>query len=369
MLAPPGDCVLVTGSTGLIGSETVRHFGALGYRCIGVDNDLRATFFGPEASTAWNRELLERTVRGYRHLDLDVRDFAGLERIFRELGRDLALVVHAAAQPSHDWAAREPLIDFTINANGTLHLLELTRRHAADAVFVFTSTNKVYGDLPNTLPRRELATRFEIAESHPFAEHGIDETMSVDQSLHSLFGASKLAADALVQEYGRYFGLKTVVFRGGCLTGPAHSAAELHGFLSYLMQCALTGRPYTVYGYGGRQVRDNIHSHDLVTAFEHVLRAPPCGDRCGEVYNIGGSRHSHCSLLEAVDACERLSGRRMELRFETTPRRGDHAWYISDVRKFRDHYPEWDYSYGADDIYAELHDGLRARVGGVEVAR
>jgi CDP-paratose 2-epimerase len=248
MRVPPGDCVLVTGSTGLIGSETVRHFCALGYRCVGIDNDLRAYFFGPEASTAWNRERLEREVPRYRHLDLDVRDFDGLERVFREIASDLVLVVHAAAQPSHDWAAREPLVDFTVNANGTLHLLELTRRHAPEAVFVFTSTNKVYGDLPNALPLRELDTRFEVAPDHVFAEHGIDESMSVDQNLHSLFGASKLAADVLVQEYGRYFGLKTGVFRGGCLTGPAHSSAELHGFLAYLMQCALTGRPYSVFG-------------------------------------------------------------------------------------------------------------------------
>ena len=365
MPALPGDCVLVTGATGLIGSETVRHFAALGCRCVGVDNDLRAHFFGPEASTAWNRERLRREVPGYRHLDLDVRDFDGLERVFLELGRDLALVVHAAAQPSHDWAAREPLTDFTVNANGTLHLLELTRRHAPDAVFVFTSTNKVYGDLPNALPLRELDTRFEVEASHPFAEHGIDETMSVDQNLHSLFGASKLAADVLVQEYGRYYGLRTASFRGGCLTGPAHSAAELHGFLAYLMRCAITGRRYTVYGYGGKQVRDNIHSRDLVSAFEHFLRAP----RYGEVYNIGGSRHSHCSLIEAVAACERLTGRAMDLAFETTPRRGDHVWYVSDVRKFRDHYPGWTYSYGAEEIFAELHDGLVCRTPQVEAAR
>jgi CDP-paratose 2-epimerase len=365
MAAPAGDCVLVTGSTGLIGSETVRHFSALGCRTVGVDNDLRAYFFGAEASTAWNKARLEREVAGYRHHDLDVRDFDALERLFRQVGSDLALVVHAAAQPSHDWAAREPLTDFTINANGTLHLLELTRRHAPEAVFVFTSTNKVYGDLPNELPLRELATRFEVEPGHPFAEHGIDETMSVDRCLHSLFGASKLAADVLVQEYGRYYGLRTAAFRGGCLTGPAHSAAELHGFLAYLVSCALTGKRYTVYGYGGRQVRDNIHSHDLVTAFEHFLRAP----RCGEVYNIGGSRHSHCSLLEAVAACERLTGREMSLEFVPTPRRGDHAWYVSDVRKFRLHFPEWSYAYGLEDIYVELHDGLRERLARSEAAR
>jgi CDP-paratose 2-epimerase len=365
MRVPAGDCVLVTGSTGLIGSETVRHFSGLGYRCVGIDNDLRAYFFGPEASTAWNRERLQREVRGYRHLDLDVRDYAGLERVFLDIASELALVVHAAAQPSHDWAAREPLVDFTVNANGTLNLLELTRRHAPEAVFVFTSTNKVYGDLPNALPLRELETRYEVEPDHVFAEHGIDESMSVDQNLHSLFGASKLAADVLVQEYGRYFGLKTGVFRGGCLTGPAHSSAELHGFLAYLMQCALTGRPYSVFGYRGKQVRDNIHSHDLVTAFEHFLRAP----RSGEVYNIGGSRHSHCSLLEAVGACERLTGRRMTLRFEETARRGDHQWYVSDVRKFRRHYPGWSYTYGAEEIYAELYDGLRQRTATVEVTR
>jgi CDP-paratose 2-epimerase len=365
MSVPPGDCVLVTGSAGLVGSESVRHFGGLGCRCIGVDNDLRAYFFGREASTAWSRAELEREVPGYRHLDLDVRDLEGLERLFRGLGRDLALVVHAAAQPSHDWAAREPLTDFTVNANGTLHLLELTRRHCPDAAFVFTSTNKVYGDRPNSLPLRELSTRFEVEPDHPFAAHGIDESMSVDQNLHSLFGASKLAADVLVQEYGRYYGLKTVVFRGGCLTGSAHSAAELHGFLAYLMRCAIDGRPYTVYGHGGKQVRDNIHCHDLVVAFEHFLRTP----RCGEVYNIGGSRRSNCSLIEAVTECERLAGRSLELRFESAPRRGDHVWYVSDVRKFRSHYPEWEYAYGLDDIYAELHAGLRSRAQRVVIAR
>src|SRR5690606_27976944 len=328
---------IVTGASGLIGAESVRHFARLGLTVVGIDNDMRRYFFGDGASTAWSRRQLEQEVPGYVHHGIDIRDEAGIGALFAEYGSDIGLIIHCASQPSHDWAAREPMTDFSVNATGTLVLLEATRKHCPDAVFVFTSTNKVYGDTPNRLPLVELERRYEVAEDHPYHAHGIDESMSIDQSKHSLFGASKVAADVLVQEYGRYFGMKTAVFRGGCLTGPGHSGAELHGFLSYLMQCAMTGNHYTVYGYRGKQVRDNIHCHDLVTCFEHVWRAP----RVGEVYNIGGSRHANCSMLEAIEMCERITGRTMNWSYNETNRAGDHIWWISDVRKFQAHYPGW----------------------------
>ena len=299
---------LVTGAAGLIGSESVRFFAEKGFDLVGIDNDMRRYFFGDDGSTSWRRARLEREINGYRHVDADIRDEAAMDRAFARHGRSIAVVIHTAAQPSHDWAAREPMTDFTVNANGTLTLLEMTRRHCPDAAFIFTSTNKVYGDAPNRLPLVELDTRWSVDESHPFSQHGIDESMSIDATLHSLFGASKVAADILVQEYGRYFGMKTVCFRGGCLTGPGHSGAELHGFLSYLVKCAVSGRPYTVFGYKGKQVRDNIHSYDLVNAFWHFSQAP----RAGEVYNIGGGPTSNCSMLEAIAIVDRVSGRRLE---------------------------------------------------------
>jgi CDP-paratose 2-epimerase len=258
--------------------------------------------------------------------------------------------VHCAAQPSHDWAAREPMTDFTVNAHGTMILLEATRRHAPEAVFIFTSTNKVYGDLPNFLPLMETDTRWEIKPQHPYAEHGVDETMSIDKSMHSIFGASKVAADIMVQEYGRYFGIKTGVFRGGCLTGPAHSSAELHGFLSYLVKCVISGRPYTIFGYKGKQVRDNIHSYDLVNAFWHFFQSP----RCGEVYNMGGSRHSNCSILEAIHKTEQLCQRKLNYVITPRARTGDHIWWISDVRKFKGHYPKWTFKYSIEGILKEI---------------
>jgi CDP-paratose 2-epimerase len=348
---------VVTGSAGLIGSETVAYFCALGYEVVGIDNDLRQTFFGAEASTEWNRQtLLARFPTHYHHVDADIRDLPSVERIFRQYGRAITLVVHTAAQPSHDWAAREPFTDFSVNATGTLGLLEATRQHAPEAVFIFTSTNKVYGDAPNRLPLVERATRWEVDEAHPFAAEGIDETMSIDQSTHSLFGASKAAADLLVQEYGRYFGLRTGIFRGGCLTGPNHSGTALHGFLAYLMKCVVTGQPYTIYGYQGKQVRDNIHSHDLVGAFDEFARAP----RVGEVYNIGGSRFSNCSMMEAVTLCQQIAGRELRWTYSETNRIGDHIWYISDTRKFQGHYPAWRQQYDLrgllDDIYAKNVD-------------
>src|SRR5438046_3334260 len=293
--------IIVTGSSGLIGSETAKRFAQQGLRIVGIDNDMRAQFFGAEASTKSTRDQLVKNLREYQHHELDIRNAKSINALFAKHRGTIRAVVHTAAQPSHDWAAREPQTDFTVNANGTLNLLEAARAHCPEAPFVFTSTNKVYGDTPNRLPLRELPLRWEIEPGHEY-EPGISETMSIDYSKHSLFGASKAAADILVQEYGRYFGLPTVSFRGGCLTGPAHAGTELHGFLSYLMICAVTGRPYRVLGYKGKQVRDNIHSLDLVDAFLEFIRAP----RSGEVYNIGGSRYRHCSMVQASWQCERV---------------------------------------------------------------
>lgn len=346
--------VLVTGAAGLIGAEAVRFFSAEGFDVVGIDNDMRRVFFGNEASTAWSRQRLEREVRRYRHVDGDIRDPELLDSVFARHGRTITAVIHTAAQPSHDWAASDPQTDFTVNANGTLNLLEATRRHCPEAAFVFTSTNKVYGDAPNALPLVEQELRWEVSPEHPFAAYGIDESMSVDSCLHSLFGASKLAADVVVQEYGRYFGMRTACFRGGCLTGPGHSGTKLHGFLAYLAKCAVTGEPYTVLGYKGKQVRDNIHSYDLVSAFWHVIQAP----RPGAVYNIGGSRHANCSMLEAIAACERLTGKPMNWSYSEQNRTGDHIWWISDVRRFQADYPGWHYRYDIEAILAEIIDGV-----------
>lgn len=351
---------LVTGSGGLIGSESVRFFADKFDRVVGMDNDMRAYFFGEGASTRWNQHKLQETYPNYEHHALDIRNQEGLERVFAQYGKDIALIVHAAAQPSHDWAAREPFTDFSINANGTLNLLEMTRRYCPEAVFIFTSTNKVYGDNPNLLPLIETETRWEIDPSHPYAAEGIDEHMSLDHTTHSVFGASKVAADVLVQEYGRYFGLQTVCFRGGCLTGGNHSGAQLHGFLSYLMKCALTGSPYTIFGYKGKQVRDNIHGHDLVNMFWHFYQRP----RAGEVYNAGGSRHANCSMLEAIALCESITGNRMNYTYSDQNRVGDHIWYISDVRKFKAHYPTWSYEYDLQATLVDIYNGMRERAMG-----
>jgi len=343
--------ILVTGAGGLVGSETVRHFCGQGHRVIGVDNNLREYFFGPEASTDWAVEELKTAFPdSFSAISADIRDFDALRTLFEEAG-GIDLIVHTAAQPSHDWAAREPFTDFSVNAQGTLNLLEAMRQIAPEAVFIFTSTNKVYGDTPNRLPLVELDTRWECVEG-PYSERGIDETMSIDQTTHSLFGASKVAADVMVQEYGRYFGLKTGVFRGGCLTGPRHSGAELHGFLAYLMKCAATGREYRIFGYKGKQVRDNIHSEDLVNAFDQFFCAP----RAGEVYNMGGSRFSHCSMMEAVALCEELTGQKMKTTYVETNRTGDHIWWVSDVSKFEAHYPEWKLTHTVRDILTEILD-------------
>lgn len=346
---------IVTGSAGLIGSETVRFLHDQGMDVIGLDNNLREYFFGPDGSTLWMARALASSLPRYRHVELDIRDQEGVSRIFREAS-DIELVVHCAAQPSHDWAAREPLTDFMVNAYGTMVMLESVRRFAPEAVFIFTSTNKVYGDAPNTLPSIELETRWEIQPGHVYAEHGVDESMSIDQSMHSIFGAGKVAADVMTQEYGRYFGLKTCVFRAGCLTGPGHSGAELHGFLAYLVKCLVLGRPYRIYGYGGKQVRDNIHSNDLVQAFWCFFQSP----RSGEVYNIGGSRHSNCSILEAIRIAEDLSRKKLNYSMVPKARTGDHRWWISDVRKFKRHYPGWRFTRSLEDIIRELIEAANA---------
>lgn len=351
---------LITGSGGLIGGETARFFATKGFDVVGVDNDMRSYFFGEQASTRWHVDALSGTLPSYTHFAKDIRDPEAMDKVFAKYGRDIAIVVHTAAQPSHDWAAREPLTDFDVNARATLIMLETARKHCPEAVFVFTSTNKVYGDTPNSLPLVERETRYELDQAHPWHARGIDETMSLDSSTHSVFGASKVAADIMVQEYGRYFGMNTVVFRGGCLTGSGHSGAELHGFLAYLVKCGVTGAPYTVFGYKGKQVRDNIHSSDLVNMFWHFFGNP----RPGEVYNAGGGRHSNCSMLEAIGMCEDITGRPFNFTYAEDNRIGDHIWWISDVAKFKSHYPEWDYAYGIRDIVEEIHDKTKERVSG-----
>jgi CDP-paratose 2-epimerase len=343
---------IVTGSGGLIGSESAAHFVKTGFDVVGLENDMRAYFFGPSASTAPVTKRLERTLGdSFASLEIDIRDAAAVDRVFAEHAPSLELVIHTAAQPSHDWAASDPQTDFTVNANGTLNLLEATRRCAPNATFIFCSTNKVYGDLPNGLPLIEREQRLELPSDHRYFA-GIDTSMSIDASTHSLFGVSKAAADLLVQEYGRYFGMPTVCFRGGCLTGPNHAGAQLHGFLSYLMRCTMTGAPYTVFGYGGKQVRDNIHSADLVAAFEAFHRAP----RVAAVYNVGGGRASNCSVLEAIEMCQRVAGRELRWTLSEENRIGDHRWWISDLDPFRHDYPGWEITYEIDDVLREIHD-------------
>ena len=342
---------IITGSAGLIGSAACRYFGERGLDVVGIDNDMRRVFFGDEASTAWNVDKLKSDVGNYTHCSLDIRDREGIAKLFKDYGEDVALVIHTAAQPSHDWAAREPFTDFDINAVGTLNMLEAARQHAPKAVFIFTSTNKVYGDTPNSLPLIEQETRYEIDPSHPYKD-GISEDMSIDTCLHSLFGASKVAADVMVQEYGRYFDMYTSCFRGGTLTGPQHSATQLHGFLAYVMRCTMTGTPYTVFGYKGKQVRDAIHSDDLIRAFDEVFKKP----RVAEVYNIGGGRFSNASVLEAIQQSENIAGRKLEWSYSEQNRRGDHLWWIGDNGKFESHYPEWDQQYNVERILREIYE-------------
>lgn len=345
---------VVTGSGGLIGSEASRFFAEKGLDVIGIDNDTRSALFGAEASTAPCIRRLVGEVARYQHANIDIRSSSDIDRLFTSHGSDIVIVIHTAAQPSHDWAARDPIADFSINAVGTLNLLEALRKHSPNASFIFTSTNKVYGDRPNTLPMVELGTRWEISPEHPYSEFGIDEAMAIDQCKHSLFGVSKCSADLMVQEYGRYFGLKTTVFRGGCLTGPAHAATELHGFLAYLAKCVCTGRPYTVFGYKGKQVRDNIHSADLIGMFWEVFQRPTLG----AVYNAGGGRRSNCSVLEAISLFERLAGRAAQFTVVDEERSGDHIWYISDIRKFQRDFPGWQPKVSLEEMAAQIVDAI-----------
>lgn len=345
--------LLVTGSSGLIGSEVASHFAPSGWRLFGVDNNQRADFFGPQGDTRWNQKRLAETFETFTHVELDIRNRDGVLKLVAELKPDL--IVHTAAQPSHDLAASRPFDDFDVNAVGTLNLLEATRRHAGDAVFVHMSTNKVYGDRPNTIRLKELPTRWDYDD--PAYQEGIPEDFPIDQSKHSLFGASKAAADVMVQEYGRYFGLRTCCLRGGCLTGPNHSGVELHGFLSYLVRCNLEGRTYKVYGYKGKQVRDNIHSHDVARFIEAFWRKP----RCGEVYNLGGGRDNSVSILEAFERVGAISGKRTIYEYVEKNREGDHICYISDLRKIKSHYPDWGITKTLDDVFTEIHAAWRMR--------
>ncbi|MBV6640786.1 MAG: NAD-dependent epimerase/dehydratase family protein [Cyclobacteriaceae bacterium] len=348
---------IITGSAGLIGSESVQFFSGHFDKIIGIDNNMRQYFFGDSASVLWNKEFLKNKISNYVHADLDIRSIEEVDKLFSEHRSAIKLIIHAAAQPSHDWAAKEPLTDFSINANGTLNLLEVTRKYCPEATFIFTSTNKVYGDKPNDLPLEEQELRWEISRDHPYFERGIDEQMAIDQSKHSVFGASKVAADVMVQEYGRYFGMSTGIFRGGCLTGPNHSGAQLHGFLSYLMKCAINGDPYTIFGYKGKQVRDNIHSHDLVNMFYHFYENP----KKGEVYNAGGGRFSNCSVLEAIGLCEEITGKSMNYKLSDQNRSGDHIWYISNLTKFKNHYPGWSWKYDLKDTLVEMYESMKNR--------
>jgi CDP-paratose 2-epimerase len=342
---------IVTGSGGLIGSEAVRFFAEGGLEIIGIENDMRSHFFGLEASTGPTSERLSREVENFRSEALDIRDADGISSLFARHRRHIELVVHTAAQPSHDWAASDPQTDFSVNANGTLNLLQAARKHAPDATFIFTSTNKVYGDRPNFLPLRELPTRLELPEDHRWYG-GIGTEMSIDMTTHSLFGVSKVSADLLVQEYGRYFDMPVACFRGGCLTGPQHAGAQLHGFLAYLMRCTATGAPYTIFGYEGKQVRDNIHAYDVVRAFAAFHAAP----RPGAVYNLGGGRESNVSMLEAIDLCQQIAGRELEYTLSDQARIGDHRWWISDLGAFRADYPQWNLTYGIEDVLRAIYE-------------
>jgi len=346
--------LLVTGAAGLIGSEAVRHFSARGWTVHGLDNNMRADFFGPDGDTTWNLKRLQHDVPDYRHHVVDIRDRASILRLIEELPVDL--IVHAAAQPSHDLAASRPFDDFDVNAGGTLNLLEATRRYRPEAAFCFLSTNKVYGDAPNELPLVELETRWDYQRSED--ARGIAETCRIDQSKHSLFGASKVAADVMVQEYGRYFGMKTICLRGGCLTGSAHSAAELHGFLAYLAKCVVDGRPYRVFGYKGKQVRDNIDASDVCRLIERFQAEP----RCGEVYNIGGGRANSVSMLEAISRIESIAGRKLDWSYVDKPRSGDHVCYISDLTKLMTDFPGWRVEISLNSILENIVRTLEARV-------
>jgi CDP-paratose 2-epimerase len=345
--------LLVTGSSGLIGSEVCVHFAGLGWEIHGADNNGRAVFFGPNGDTRWNQSRLQQQLPSFVHHEVDIRDRSGVLNLLETVRPDA--IVHTAAQPSHDLAAKMPFADFDTNAVGTMNMLEATRQFAAESPFVHMSTNKVYGDTPNYLPLKELETRWEYADDADFG--GIRESLSIDQCKHSLFGASKVAADIMVQEYGRYFNMPTCCLRGGCLTGPNHSGVELHGFLSYLVKCNLEERNYNVFGYLGKQVRDNIHSLDVARFIDAFVAAP----RIGEVYNLGGGRSNSCSILEAFDRIAAVSGKPMRYEYVDKNREGDHMCYISDLSKIKDHYPQWDITKSLDDIFTEIHDAWVTR--------
>jgi len=345
--------IVVTGSSGLIGSEAVEHFDRQGHQVHGIDNNMRQVFFGEPGDTSWNLERLRGVTKNFTHHNLDIRDRIGMESLFRSQRFDL--IVHCAAQPSHDKARDIPMLDFEVNALGTVNLLEATRLHCPEAVFVFLSTNKVYGDAPNELPLKELETRWEYERQEDY--NGIDENCRIDRTLHSLFGASKASADLMAQEYGRYFGMKVGIFRGGCLTGPSHSGVELHGFLSYLVKVAVTGGTYSVFGYKAKQVRDNIHSHDVVRAIEEFAANP----RPGEVYNLGGGRKNSISVLEAIGKAEQLTSRKMNWKYVGQNRIGDHICYISNLTKFKSHYPNWEITIDLDEIFRQIMADLRSR--------
>ena len=347
---------LITGSCGLIGSEAVDFLSEKFDLVVGIDNDSRSYFFGEGSSIENDKIRLQLDVENYKHYDLDIRNKIQISQLFSFYSSDIKLIIHTAAQPSHDWAVREPETDFSINAQSTVTLLENFRKYCPNAVFIFTSTNKVYGDTPNSFPYLELSTRWELSEDHPFYQKGINETMSVDQCKHSLFGVSKLSADLMVQEYGKYFGLKTGVFRAGCLTGPNHRGAKLHGFLSYLIRCNLTRTPYIITGYLGKQVRDNLHSYDLVNMFWHFFTAP----KIGVVYNVGGGRKSNCSILEAIAISEKISGIELPFSYSPEPRNGDHVWWVTDVSKFESHYPDWSMKYSLEETMLQIQESTAA---------
>ena len=340
---------IITGSCGLVGSESSIFFSKKGFKIIGIDNNYRRTFFGKDGDINWVKNKLRKNLKNYTHSNIDIRNFKNLKKIFLKYKQNIKVIIHAAAQPSHDWAKNKPFIDFEINANGTLNLLELTRIYCPNAPFIFMSTNKVYGDNPNYLPLKEKKTRWEINSSNKYSS-GIDETMSIDNCTHSFFGASKSYADLIVQEYGKNIGLKTTCFRAGCITGPNHSGAKLHGFLSYLVKTSLHKKSYTLIGYKGKQVRDNIHSEDLIKCFWEFYKKPSSG----EVYNIGGGKFSNCSIIEALNILEKITNIRVKRKIIKQNRVGDHIWYISDMKKFKKTYPKWKQKYSTTKIIKEL---------------
>jgi len=349
--------VLITGSNGLVGSEAVNFFSKKNYRAIGIDNNLRNYFFGVQGDTRWKLADLKKKNRKYINYSIDIRNYKKIENIFKKYSNKIKCVIHAAAQPSHDWAYKEPVTDFSVNALATLYMLELTKKFSPKAVFIYLSTNKVYGDLPNYLKFSKKKKRFELKKKDKYF-NGIDECMSIDNSMHSLFGVSKCSADLLVQEYGKNLKLKTGIFRAGCITGPNHSGAELHGFLNYLIKCNLNKKLYKIFGYKGKQVRDNIHSFDLINCFWSFIKKP----RYGEVYNIGGSRLNSCSVLELISKIEKFTKIKMNFKIQKKNRKGDHKWYISDVAKFKSHYPKWKLKYNLDEIIIQTIEHLRDKM-------